>query len=75
MEALLKMLNMSQGGGVQEDAFMAVGTLVEGKWYTTLLIYLCSVSSRANANLNMDYVIQDIDGQWTLLSSTTKLDN
>lgn len=31
MEALLKMLNMSQVGGVQEDAFMAVGTLVEGK--------------------------------------------
>ncbi|XP_047138096.1 importin subunit beta-1 isoform X1 [Hydra vulgaris] len=29
MEALLKMLNMSKVGGVQEDAFMAVGTLVE----------------------------------------------
>lgn len=29
MEALLKMLDMSKVGGVQEDAFMAVGTLVE----------------------------------------------
>lgn len=31
MKALLKMLNMSKVGGVQEDAFMAVGTLVECK--------------------------------------------
>ncbi|XP_057303593.1 importin subunit beta-1-like [Hydractinia symbiolongicarpus] len=29
MSALLEMLNMSKVGGVQEDAFMAVGTLVE----------------------------------------------
>ena len=29
MKALLVMLNMSKVGGVQEDAFMAVGTLVE----------------------------------------------
>lgn len=29
MKALLGMLNMSKVGGVQEDAFMAVGTLVE----------------------------------------------
>lgn len=31
MKALLGMLNMSKVGGVQEDAFMAVGTLVECK--------------------------------------------
>ena len=29
MKALLAMLNMSKYGGVQEDAFMAVGTLIE----------------------------------------------
>jgi len=29
MKDLLGMLNMSKVGGVQEDAFMAVGTLVE----------------------------------------------
>lgn len=29
MKALLEMLNMSRVGGVQEDAFMAVGTLIE----------------------------------------------
>jgi len=29
MKALLQMLNMTKVGGVQEDAFMAVGTLVE----------------------------------------------
>ena len=30
MRALLQMLHVTKVGGVQEDAFMAVGTLVEG---------------------------------------------
>ena len=37
MEALLQMLSVGTGvvGGVQEDALMAIGTLVEGMllWY------------------------------------------
>ena len=30
MEAILRMLSVSKVGGVQEDAFMAMGSLVEG---------------------------------------------
>ena len=30
MQALLHMLSATKAGGVQEDAFMALGTLVEG---------------------------------------------
>ena len=30
MQALLQMLSGSKAGGVQEDAFMALGTLIEG---------------------------------------------
>ncbi len=32
MEAILRMLSVTKAGGVQEDALMALGTLVEG-WY------------------------------------------
>ena len=38
MKALLGMLNMSKVGGVQEDAFMAVGTLIECKKRNSLFI-------------------------------------
>ena len=39
MKALLQMLNMTKVGGVQEDAFMAVGTLVECM-YTLVVVHL-----------------------------------
>ena len=30
MQSLLRMLSATKAGGVQEDAFMALGTLIEG---------------------------------------------
>ena len=37
MQALLQMLSGSKAGGVQEDAFMALGTLIEGTLYPSIL--------------------------------------
>jgi len=42
MTALLQMLSTSSGkaGGVQEDALLAVSTLIEGKFFGCFNIYL-----------------------------------
>ena len=61
MEALLRMMTSANGksGGVQEDALLAVSTLVEGGWnfYPPSNFFLCKVWNR---HKNVPFMVKKI---------------